>query len=341
MWNNSLVQKLMIAMGVLVLALVLVGLALPQHARVVASLEIDARPATIFALVNDFDRVVLWSPWVASDPNARIEISEPSSGVGAAMRWDGLVIGTGSQVIETSMPYEHIGTLMNPGQTGAARSWFDFRETANGTLVEWTFESDYGYNLVGRYAALLLNGVIRRDYEYGLRRLADLAESLPRTDFSDLAVEHVEVAAQAIAYRSTSSSPNPEATADALGKAYFRILNFIDAQGLQEAGAPMLISRALHGNEMRFDAAIPIRGVSATTPTEAEGVRRGQSYAGKAVKARHRGPYRDLVQTHRKITAYLAAHGIERNGDAWESFVNDPTTVEESEILTDVYYPIR
>ena len=331
----------MIAMGVFVLALILVGLALPQHARVVASLEIDARPATIFALVNDFDRVVLWSPWLESDPNARIEISGPASGVGATMRWDGLVIGTGSQVIETSMPYEHIGTLMNPGQTGAARSWFDFRETSNGTLVDWTFETDYGYNLVGRYAALLLNGVIRRDYERGLRRLADLAESLPRADFSDLTVEHVEVAAQDIAYRSTASLPDPASTADALGKAYFRILNFIDAQALQEAGAPMLISRAFNGNEMLFDAAIPVRGITAATPADAAGVRLGQTYAGAAVRVRHRGPYRDLVQTHRKITAYLAAHGIERNGDAWEAFVNDPTTVEESEILTDVYYPIR
>ena len=47
------------------------------------------------------------------------------------------------------------------------------------------------------------------------------------------------------------------------------------------------------------------------------------------------------MQTHRKITAYLAAHGIERSGDAWESFINDPTTVDEADILTDVYYPIR
>ena len=42
-----------------------------------------------------------------------------------------------------------------------------------------------------------------------------------------------------------------------------------------------------------------------------------------------------------QITAYLAALGIERNGDAWESYVSDPTRVPESEILTDVYYPIR
>ena len=47
-----------------------------------------------------------------------------------------------------------------------------------------------------------------------------------------------------------------------------------------------------------------------------------------------------LGATHRKIAAYLAALGIERAGDAWESYVSDPTKVPESELLTYVYYPI-
>ena len=334
-------QKLIIAIVGFVVVLVLIGLTLPRHARVVATLEIDARPATVFALVNDFDRVVLWSPWLATDPNARVEISGADSGVGASMSWNGLIIGSGTQVISASSPYDRIETLINPGESGAARSWFDFRDTGSSTVVDWSFESDHGFNLVGRYTALLLNGVIRRDYEHGLRRLAQLAESLPRTDFSDIDVEHLVVDAQDIAFRSTSSSPDPASTAEALGRAYFRVLNFIDANALQESGAPMLISRSFDGSQMRFDAAIPVRGVTEETPAEESGVRLGISYAGPVVRVRHRGPYRDLVQTHRKMTAYLAAHGIDRNGDAWESFVNDPTTVDEGDILTDVYYPVR
>ena len=47
------------------------------------------------------------------------------------------------------------------------------------------------------------------------------------------------------------------------------------------------------------------------------------------------------MTTHRKVAAYLAAHGIERNGDSWESYVSDPAKVAENELLTYVYYPIR
>jgi effector-binding domain-containing protein len=341
MWNNCRVQKILIAIGGLVLLLIVIGLALPRHARVVASHEIDARPATVFALVNDFHRVALWSPWMETDPNARVIISGPQRGTGASMSWDGLIIGTGSQVITESRPFEHIETWINPDEPGAARSWFDFTDRGSATLVSWSFEADYGYNLVGRYAALLLQSVIKKDYEHGLRNLGDLAESLPRTDFSDLELERLVVAAKDIAYRRTSALPDPASMSAAMGKAYFQILNFIDEYTLQEAGAPISISRSFDGSEMVFDAAIPVRGVSDTTPLEASGVRIGKTYAGAVLRVRHQGPYRNLIQTHRKITAYLAALGIERNGDAWESYLSDPTKVPESEILTDLYYPIR
>lgn len=327
-------------LGFIVL-LIVVGLTLPQHARVVASYEIDAPPATVFALVNDFHRVRLWSPWLENDPNARVEISGPERGVGARMSWDGPVLGSGSQVITESHPHEYIDTLINPGEPSVARSRFDFRDTGSKTVVDWTFQADYGYNLVGRFTALLIKGVIRKDYENGLRNLAALAESLPRTDFSDIVVEHLVVEAQDIAYRSTSSQPDPDSMAAALGQAYFRVLNFIDAQALKDSGAPLAISRSFDGSKMQFDAAIPIRGITAATPADAAGVKVGETYAGAVVRVTHLGPYRNLIQTHRKITAYLAAHGIERNGDTWESYVNDPTTVAESDIRTDLFYPIR
>ena len=56
---------------------------------------------------------------------------------------------------------------------------------------------------------------------------------------------------------------------------------------------------------------------------------------------RHTGTYRQLGATHRKIAAYLAAAGLDRNGDAWETYISDPTRVPEAQLLTDVYYPVR
>ena len=90
-----------------------------------------------------------------------------------------------------------------------------------------------------------------------------------------------------------------------------------------------------------FDAAIPVRGVTADTPRDGTGVRLGFTHEGLVIRVGHVGSYRRLTATHRKISAYLAALGIERDGAAWESYVSDPRDVTEDELLTYVYYPIK
>jgi hypothetical protein len=334
------VQKVFYGIAAFVVLLLLVGLALPRYARVDVETRIEAHPATVFALVNDFRRYSLWSPWFDTDPNTRIVYSGPTRGVGATMTWDGAIVGTGTQSITASRPFEHVAATINPGEAGEARFWFELRGNNGTTTATWSFETDYGFNIVGRYFAGMLGGVVRRDYAAGLARLKDLAETLPDADFSDIEIEQIMVDAADIAYLPTTSIPEPAAISEAMGAAYFSILSFIDEQGLTEAGAPMSIMRSFSGSELLFDTAIPVRGISDTTPRDGATVRIGQTYAGKVIRVRHLGSYRSLGTTHRKIAAYLAALGIERAGDAWESYVSDPTRVPESELLTYVYYPI-
>lgn len=334
-------QRLLYFICGLIVLLIIIGLALPQRARVVASIEVDAPLATVFALTNDFHRASLWLPWIETDPNVRIVYSGPDRGVGATITWDGLVVGTGTQVITDSNPFAHIATTINPGGPGEAKSWFDFVDTGRSTHLDWSFEVDYGYNIVGRFAALLLSDIIRRDYEHGLVSLKNIAESLPRADFSDLEIERLVVEAREIAYLSAASPPDPASVSEAMGRAYFRILNFIDKHGLANAGAPLSITRSFSGSNLLFDAAIPVRGVTDATPRNEAGVKIGTTHAGTVIRAKHLGSYRSLGQTHQKIAAYLAALGIERDGVAWESYVSDPTKVPEAEMLTYVFYPIK
>jgi effector-binding domain-containing protein len=335
------VQKVLYAIGAGIALFVIVGLALPHESRVEVRTDIDARPATVFALINDFRRVNLWAPVTAADPNARVVYSGPPRGEGATVTWDGSIIGTGSELIVASQPFERIETIINAGSEGESRSTFTLSGRDGQTMLVWTFATDYGYNLVGRYLAVLLEDAVRQDHEQGLASLRELAESLPRADFSELQIEHVVVEAQTIAYLPTTSIPEPSAISEAMGNAYFRVLSFIDSQGLYEAGAPISITRSFSGGELLFDAAIPVRGVSDATPSGDDGVRIGETYAGPVIRVKHVGSYRGLGATHARIAAYLAALGIQRAGAAWESYVSDPTRVAESELLTYVYYPIE
>ena len=332
-------QKLLYGIGALLLLLIIIGFALPRSHRVAVSQEIDANPATVFALLNDFRRFALWSPLAETDPNVRIVYSGTARGEGASMTWDGVIAGSGTQTIVASRPHEHVGIVMNPGEQGEAKSWFDLAHGTGTTIVTWSFETDYGVNIIARYFASMLGGIVARDYQQGLKNLKDLAESLPTADFSDIEIEHLVVEATEIAYLRTNSRPDAAAMSDAMGTAYFKVLGFIDAQGLDEAGAPLSIKRTFSGSELVFDAAIPVRGASLSTPRDGT-VKLGLTYEGPVLRVKHVGSYRELARTHRKIVAYLAAHGIERNGATWESYVSDPGDVPEAELLTYVDYPI-
>ncbi len=326
--------------GALFAALIIIGFALPSQSRFVVTTEVNAPPATVFALVNDMRRTNMWLPISDLDPNARVIFSGPVRGVGSTRTWDGTVAGSGTQTITESRPYEHVEVRLNLGEPGETRTWFDIAGGYGRTQVSWGFEHDYGLNIVGRYFGLAVTGVIRREYEQSLASLKELGESLPAADFGDLEIEHIVVDAADVALRPASSVPDPAAISEAMADAYFDILTFIDLHGLTEAGAPLSITRRFSGSELRFDAAIPVRGLSDETPESDGSVRLARTYAGSVIRVRHTGSYRSLSDTHRKILAYLAVLDIEQNGDAWETYVSDPTETPESELLTWVYYPV-
>jgi uncharacterized protein YndB with AHSA1/START domain len=337
---SAWVKKSLYSIGALLLALVVVGVFLPSSGHVERATVIDAPPATLFAVLDDLRRVPDWSPWIENDPHAQLDYSSPTSGTGGALRWDGIRLGAGGQTIVESVPNRRLVMQLDLGHGQPIRSEFELSATASGTQLRWICKTEFGINLFDRYSGLFLESAIGRDLERGLANIQTLAESLPRADWSDIGVERLVVAPVEIAYLTARSLPTAEAISEAVGQAYFNILAYMGQHGLQEAGPPISISRRFSGAEFVFDAAIPVRGVSDDTPRTANGIRLGTSYGGPAIRGRHIGSYGNLRQTHEKMAAYLAAHGIARAGDAWEAYVSDPTRTPESERVTDVYYPI-
>lgn len=334
-------KKVLWSTGGIFLLVFLIGLFLPPKANIERDVLVDAHAATIFALLNDFRQVRKWSPTLEGDANAKIDISGPARGAGATVTWDGHIIGQGRQTIIESTPWEHIAIQFEFTDQAPAMSTFTLSPADDMTRVAWRLEIDHGFNLGGRYLGLLQDSIIGPEQVMGLERLKELAESLPRADFSDIEIEQIVVESSTIAYLRTTSIPEATAISEAMGDAYFAVLRFIDAHGLDDAGAPLSITRTFSGSELVFDAAIPVRGLTSATPRSGDTVKIGRTYEGPVIRVKHIGPYRTLGRTHDKIAAYLAALGIERNGDAWESYISDPTRTDESDLLTYVYYPIR
>lgn len=339
--GNAVVSRYWRWIAGIVVALLLIGTILPSRVNIERGILVDAHPATIFALLNDFRQVEKWASKTEQDPNARVEFGGPPRGPGASISWRGQIAGQGRQEITDSRPFEQVTSRIDLGKGQEATVIFTIGAQGDLALVGWTWEREYGWRLAARLLGLVNHRVIGDDMERALSELKELAERLPRADFSDLEVEHIVVEAADIAWKRATSLPEATAISEAMGDAYFEILQFIDSQDLQEAGAPLSITRNFSGSELVFDAAIPVRGLLETTPRNGNTVKIGATYAGPVIRTRHVGSYATLARTHDKIAAYLAAMGIRRNGDAWESYVSDPTRTAESQLLTYIYYPVQ
>lgn len=331
-------RKVLIGVAAAALLLVTVGVFLPSTLSVERRALIDAWPATLFVLIDDAERSAAWLPWVAAAEAAEVRASGPAAGAGATLAWEGE--RPGSRRIVESVPGERVSARLVLDGTPAT-SVLELARLADGTQVRWRLELDLGNDLPARYRALMAGDATARQLERGLAALETLAENLPRADFGDLEVEALTVEAVPVAWRSVQSRPDPAAVSSALGDAFFDILGFMSRHGLTEAGPPLAIDRGFRGPERLVDAAIPVAGADAATPAAEDGIRLGRTYAGPAIRATHKGAYGDLVDTHRKVAAYLAAHGIERNGDPWEVYVSDPARTPDAQRVTEVYYPVQ
>lgn len=331
-----------LAAALLVLAISIVGIALisPSAVTIEREIEIDAPAATVYAQANDFRNFQLWSPWADIAP----EVTQTTylgsrRGVGAQMSWasEDARVGTGSQQIIAAEPYSAIDVALAFEGQGQAAARYEFTSLDSGkTQVLWSYHQEFGFDLVGRLLGRFFDGWIGPDYERGLKRLKLRAESLPATDFADLDVAEVTIPGVTLALIETRADPNATAVAQALGQAYFEILELMRTAGLDQAGVPRKINLGRE-NQIIFQAAIPVNAEPSDT---LESVRLVPGYTGPALQIIHRGSYLSLPKTHDKILAYMAAYGIERVASPWESYVSDPSAVSEAELITELNYPV-
>jgi len=326
----------------LLAAFVVTGFLLPKQVHIERSITIDRPASMMFGLLNGYRHFNEWSPWAGRDPSAEFVISGPDSGVGARMSWIGKpnLVGSGWQEIVASKPYEQINIKLDFDAQGVADTGFMLSPQGDATMITWFFDSDLteGVNFLdsflARYFGLLFDRWVGGDYELGLANLKRYAESLPVSDFSQLEIERMDVAAQDILFVNSSSSQDPADIAMAMAAAYGEISVLMHSAGIKMTGQPMAITRAWEEGSYQFDAAIPVDAI----PAELTGnIQSGLSPSGSAVRAVHRGSYDRMMPTYEKLSAYMSAHGLSHGKVSWEHYVSDPATTARQDMITHIY----
>ena len=62
---------------------------------------------------------------------------------------------------------------------------------------------------------------------------------------------------------------------------------------------------------------------------------------GKAITATYKGAYKDIEGAYLALMGYMAENKLESTGVYYDYYINDPADTPESELLTQIVFPIK
>ena len=106
--------------------------------------------------------------------------------------------------------------------------------------------------------------------------------------------------------------------------------------GLTQAGHPFALFLATDDKSFQFEAMVPLAGKPEAKDLS-DGVKMGESPAGKAIKFLHRGAYDDIDSTYELITAFLDEKGLESQNRFIEEYLTDTAEPDDANLEADIY----
>lgn len=154
-----------------------IGFALPPEYRIERTIVIEADTGRIHELVGDLTQWPSWTLWQRLDPTLKIVYGEKTSGVGARQVWNGSS-GNGELTFtkcdrDTGVAYDLFFERGGFKSLGG----ISYSPSGDRTTVTWTMSGDFGLNLPGRFAGMMMRPKVEEMFDLGLRRLKHLAEA--------------------------------------------------------------------------------------------------------------------------------------------------------------------
>ena len=136
-------------------------------------------------------------------------------------------------------------------------------------------------------------------------------------------------------YVERSCSMDPKEISAAMGQAFQTVMQFMRDREIEPAGKVMSVYYTYDPDTMRFRSGL---SVSREDAARAEGeVKADVTPAGRVVTFIHTGPYSGLRDSYGEMMKYLDANALKIGAPTWEVYLNDPRTVPEDELRTEIF----
>jgi|GEM_PF-53291 len=254
---------------------VVIGLFLPASRSVSHSVETNRPMATVNDILSGFTRFADWNALINHDPRMQLEVSGPANGVGAKLnfRSNDRSVGEGSWELVEFVPGERLVYALENNARGANKKMtFDFERTGQrrqNVKITQTYEIDYGFDLIGRFAGMYVTDNIGEDIKLGLGKFSNLLATIPRFDYSQHEAEFafVDVPAANVLSASATAKRTNDDIAVAMTNQLKWIQQTMEANGLEAAGPLRIITNEFGAEAYGFDVVQPVRKAG-TGPAE-------------------------------------------------------------------------
>lgn len=335
--------EVLISLAIVAVLFLVVGLVLPSSRHLSEQVETNRKMTIVYDTLNSFRRFKDWNPLVLRDPRMKVQLSGPESGVGATLTYDSdhPQLGHGSYKIVAAEPGQSVTyAIDNPQRGSDKKSKFSLKPSGHAgrnVQITETYEVNYGWDLLGRYAGMYVRSHVGDDMKMGLQRLSNMLASVPNADYraqgtriSDLKIVD-RPAEDLLVVNAGAIARDQDKLKAAMNSDMEWIKRSIEASGLTAAGPMRIISTEFGTQNYTFDVAVPVQrgGTAAATPDaqltglKLQGpVKYVHTAAARAASANFTGYMLELDNAHNMLRAWALTNGYEVVDRPYEVYKN-------------------
>ncbi len=155
------------------------GFLLPSHYQAEKELVMEAAFEDIYPYLTDLKKWNDWTAWSKKeDPSLEIRYEGNETGAGSKQIWKGNKMGDGELMLTESNPGDGVYYVMkmNEGNVEMKGSIVFRPVNPTRTKVLWNMGGELGNNPIFRYFGLLMENMVEKDLELGLKNLKEIVE---------------------------------------------------------------------------------------------------------------------------------------------------------------------
>jgi len=173
-----MIQRVVAVIGIVIVAVLLIAAGKPNVFRIQRSIDIDAPPEKVFALIDDYHN---WDKWEPRDKGSTVKktYSAPASGKDAEMEWEGSgSTGSGHMVTTESVPPRRIvvDAYWRRPFVAHNENVFTLEQEGASTKVTWTMQGTNVYMMKVMSLFMNMDRFMGQHFESGLSNLKSAAE---------------------------------------------------------------------------------------------------------------------------------------------------------------------